>query len=136
VVIIGFFASLGLAGFSGFVAELMVFLGAFNSAGVNALLPRWMAVTATLGLLLGAGYYLWTLQRMFFGSFYVREAAWQKKLKDLDLREYVMFIPLIIAVIVFGIFPGLFLDLVSQSVNDFIKFITDTGQANLQQLYR
>ncbi len=136
VVIIGFFASLGLPGFSGFVAELLVFLGAFNSASVNALVPRWMAITATLGLLLGAGYYLWTLQRMFFGPFFVREVAWQKKMKDLNIREYVMFIPLIIAVIVFGIFPNLFLDLVSQSVNDFIRFVTHTGQANLQQLYR
>ena len=136
VVIIGFFASLGLPGFSGFVAELMVFLGAFNSAGVNTLIPRWMAITATIGILLGAGYYLWTLQRMFFGSFYVREIVWQKKLKDLDFREYVMFIPLIIAVIVFGIFPGLFLDLVNQSVNDFIRFVMDTGHTNLQQLYR
>ncbi len=136
VVIIGFFASLGLPGLSGFIAELMVFLGAFNAAGVNELIPRWMAIMATLGLLLGAGYYLWTLQRMFFGPFYVREAAWQKKLNDLDVREYIMFIPLIIAVIIFGIFPGLFLDLVSPSVNEFIRFVIDTGQENLQQLYR
>lgn len=136
VVIVGFFASLGLPGFSGFIAELMVFLGAFNSASVNTLIPRWMPIVATLGILLGAGYYLWTLQRMFFGTFYVREIVWQKKLKDLDLREYVMFMPLIFAVIAFGIFPALFLDLVSQSVNDFIKFVTEAGHTNLQQLYR
>ncbi len=132
VVIIAFFASLGLPGFSGFIAELLVFLGAFNSATVNMLIPRWMAIVATLGLLLSAGYYLWTLQRMFFGEYYLREDIWHSKLTDLNFREYAMFIPLIIAVIVFGIFPSLFLDMVSDSVNNFVGFVLNTGQTNLK----
>ena len=77
LVAIAFFASLGLPGFSGFIAEVMVFLGAFNSATTNALLPRWMAIVATLGLILSAAYYLWTLQKMFFGAYYVYQERWK-----------------------------------------------------------
>ncbi|KAI9549969.1 DH dehydrogese subunit 4 [Daphnia sinensis] len=67
-VMIAFFASLGLPGFSAFMAEAFSLIGAFNSAQVNGLLPRWMAVLGSVGILLGAAYFLWTLQRMFFGQ--------------------------------------------------------------------
>lgn len=132
IVIIAFFASLGLPGFSGFIAEVLVFLGAFNSELVNQLIPRWMAIVATLGLLLSASYYLWTLQRMFFGELFLRDESWKDKLTDLNFREYVMFVPLVIAILVFGIFPQLYLDLVSESVNSFVTFVLDTGQNNLK----
>ncbi len=119
VVTIAFFASLGLPGFSGFIGELMVFLGAFKSASFIGAIPMWMPVVATLGLVLSAGYYLWTLQRMFFGKYWVKDAAWHDNLKDLTLREYLMFVPLIAMIIWFGIFPGTLLDLISNSVEGF-----------------
>lgn len=134
VVVIAFFASLGLPGFSGFIAELFVFLGAFQSASINALLPRWMAVAATSGLVLSAAYYLWTLQRMFFGRFYVRDKSWQQHLSDLTLREYLMFIPLVLASICFGIFPHLILELTNHSVNRFVQLVMETGAENLSIL--
>src|SRR5690606_8078477 len=54
VVLIGFFASMGLPGFSGFIAEIMVFLGAFKSNSVNGLIHESFAIVSTLGLVLGA----------------------------------------------------------------------------------
>jgi NADH-quinone oxidoreductase subunit M len=136
VVVIAFFASLGLPGFSGFISEILVFLGAFNSASVNELIPRWMAIVATIGLLLTAGYYLWTLQRMFFGSFSVKKPEWATAFKDLDTREYLMFIPLIIATIIFGIFPHIFLDMVNQSVSHFVSFVSKVGHQNMIEIIR
>jgi NADH-quinone oxidoreductase subunit M len=132
VVVIAFFASLGLPGFSGFIAELLVLLGAFQSAGINQLLPRWMAILATSGLILSASYYLWTLQRMFFGNFYIRELSWKSHLQDLSAREYIMFAPLIIITILFGLFPHLLLDPISSSVNRFIIMVNETGLENIQ----
>ncbi|MEO0330216.1 MAG: NADH-quinone oxidoreductase subunit M [Bacteroidota bacterium] len=134
LVIIGFFASLGLPGFSGFIAEILTLLGAFNSATVNESLPRWMAIFAALGLILSAGYYLWTLQRMFFGKYYVREESWNNKLVDLSWREYIMLIPLAVATFVFGIVPSLFLEVVGESVRHWVEYMNGQGTQYLEQI--
>jgi NADH-quinone oxidoreductase subunit M len=134
VVVITFFASLGLPGFSGFIAEIFVFLGAFKSFSVNQLLPRWMAIVATFGLLLSAAYYLWTIQRMYFGKFMVKESSWNAKLADLTTREYVLFIPLILLMLLFGIFPQLLLDFTNSSIEYFVLFVNEQGVENLQKL--
>jgi NADH-quinone oxidoreductase subunit M len=122
VVLIGFFASLGLPGFSGFIAEIMILLGAFRSFSANGLIHESFAIIATLGLILGAAYYLWTLQRMFFGPFYLKSEANPSQLVDLDKREFSMFLPLIVLILLFGIFPQLLLDY----INPFAKYFTDT----------
>ncbi len=134
VVVITFFASLGLPGFSGFIAEILVFLGAFKSFAVNQLLPRWMAIAATFGLLLSAAYYLWTIQRMYFGKFMVKNTEWSSQLTDLTLREYIMFIPLILMMLVFGIFPQFLLDFTNSSIEYFVSFVNTQGIENLQNL--
>ena len=121
---IAFFASLGLPGFSGFIAELMVFLGAFKSSHVIGAIPAWMPIVATLGLVLGAGYYLWTFQRMFLGQFWVKKKEWVPAMKDLTPREYIMLVPLVILIILFGIFPSLLLNLIENGIGSFIEHIT------------
>lgn len=122
IVLIAFFASLGLPGFSGFIAEIMILLGAFRSFSANGLIHESFAVIATMGLILGAGYYLWTLQRMFFGPFHVKSGINTTNLFDLDRREYSMLIPLVLLVIIFGIFPQILLDY----INPFAKHFTDS----------
>jgi NADH-quinone oxidoreductase subunit M len=125
IVTITFFASLGLPGFSGFIAELFVLLGAFNSGTVNQLLPQWMAVGAAIGILLGAVYYLWTLQKMFFGKYWTKDLAFWNKLKDADGRELIMMFPLILLTILFGLFPGLFFDYISGSVSRLVVILNE-----------
>jgi NADH-quinone oxidoreductase subunit M len=117
-VLIAFFASLGLPGFSGFIGEVMIFFGAFQSYHSNELLPLWMAVVATTGLLIGAGYYLWTIQRMFYGPFATRVPAHQ--LTDLDQREQVMLLPLAAATLLFGIFPQWLMNYINPFVTEFV----------------
>jgi NADH-quinone oxidoreductase subunit M len=130
VVTVAFFASLGLPGFSGFIAELFVLLGAFHSHNLNGFIPRWLSVVAVSGILIGAAYYLWTLQKMFFGKFWIREPKYYVALKDLDKRELIMLVPLIIVTIIFGLFPGLLFDLVSPAVNDMVTFIVKINPRN------
>lgn len=119
VVVIGFFASLGLPGFSNFIGEIFVFLGAFKSD-----LSAWIVLLSVLGLVLSAAYFLWTLQKMFFGSYWTLGGnKWEKALQDLSNREKLIMLPLIILTIMLGIFPALIFDLSAESVNHFINHV-------------
>jgi NADH-quinone oxidoreductase subunit M len=123
-VMIAFFASLGLPGFSAFIGELFSLTGAFKSSSVNGLLPYWMAVCGSVGILLGAAYFLWTLQRMFFGKVNLKGGAvWQTALKDLNIRERVTLIPLAAMVLVLGLMPSLVFAKINDSVLAFIQFL-------------
>lgn len=119
-VMIAFFASLGLPGFSAFIAEAFTLIGAFSSQTLNGLLPRWMAMVAALGILLGAGYLLWTLQRMFFGRFRVKKEEWNLALTDVTTREIIVLAPLAALTLILGIMPSLVFDAMNSSVNQFL----------------
>lgn len=115
-VTVAFFAAIGLPGLSGFISEALVFLGAFGKTSI-----RTITIISTLGILLGAGYMLWTLQRVFLGEL---SEKWSS-LKDLTAREYLMFIPLTIIIIFLGVYPSPMLDLMNSSVNAMVRFISD-----------
>ena len=120
---IAFFASLGLPGFSGFIGELFTILGGFASKQ----LPSWIVVVSTFGIVLGAAYFLWTLQRMFLGKFWLKnEPDWLPELKPLQVREWTMLFSLSLIALVTGIFPHLIFnpmaDTVSQLVSHFFQF--------------
>ncbi|UEG54756.1 NADH-quinone oxidoreductase subunit M [Mucilaginibacter daejeonensis] len=118
-VMIAFFASLGLPGFSAFVAEAFSLTGAFSSS----VLPKWMAVCGSVGILLSAAYFLWTLQRMFFGKELLKGGdAWRASLSTLNIREKIALFPLAILALVLGIMPSLVLGKINTSVLAFIEF--------------
>ncbi len=121
-VMIAFFASLGLPGFSAFIGEAFSLAGAFKSPAVNGALPYWMAACGSLGILLGAIYFLWTLQRMFFGPVNLKGGhIWQIALTDLNFREKITLIPLAVAALAMGLMPSLVFDKVNSSVLAFIQ---------------
>jgi len=113
---LAFFAAIGLPGLSGFISEAFVFVGAFGTDTI-----RVVTIISTLGILLGAGYMLWTMQRVFLGTLKEKWSA----LKDLDFREYAMFIPLSIIIIFLGVYPSAMLNLMNSSVNAMVKFMAD-----------
>jgi NADH-quinone oxidoreductase subunit M len=127
-VLTGFFASLGLPGFSGFIAEILVFLGAFKSNTVNGLIHESLAVISTLGLVLSAGYYLWTIQRMFFGPLHIKGDATIEQLTPLTRQEYLVMAPLCAAAFLFGIFPQLIMDWINPFTQHFIDSVLHTGK--------
>jgi NADH-quinone oxidoreductase subunit M len=129
MVLIAFFASMGLPGFSGFIAEIMVFLGAFKSNSVNGVLPESFAIVATLGLVLGAAYYLWTLQRMFFGPFSVKGNIQNDQITDLTKREYLMLAPLAAATFCFGVYPQPIISIIDPFAKTFSEFVLNTGKS-------
>jgi NADH-quinone oxidoreductase subunit M len=122
--IIAFFASLGLPGFSAFIGEAFSLLGAFKSHSVNGLLPYWMAAFGAAGILLGAAYFLWTMQRMFFGRVNLKGGAvWQTALTDLNLREKITLVPLALIVLALGLMPSLVFDKINDSVLALVQFL-------------
>ncbi len=109
---IAYFASLGLPVFSGFIAEISVYMGAFTAVKTGVL-PFWLVICSLLSLLIGASYSLWVLQRMFFGEFWVKPSLEKFQLADLTFREWTMFLPLSILIILLGIFPSILFNLIS-----------------------
>lgn len=114
---LAFFAAIGLPGLSGFVSEAFVFLGAFGEESI-----RVITIISTLGILLGAGYMLWTLQRVFLGTL---KEKWTS-LQDLTFREYTMLVPLSIIIIFLGVYPSSMLNLMNSSVNAMVKFMIES----------
>ncbi|KAF0152551.1 MAG: NADH dehydrogenase subunit M [Ignavibacteria bacterium] len=115
-VTVAFFAAIGLPGMSGFISEALVFVGAF---GVET--TRVLAIISTLGILLGAGYMLWTFQRIFFGPLNEKWAA----MTDVDKRELSMLIPLSVIIIFLGVYPSGVLDIMNTSVNTLVNLVVN-----------
>ncbi|MFT4737528.1 MAG: NADH-quinone oxidoreductase subunit M [Cyclobacteriaceae bacterium] len=124
VVVVLFFASLGLPGMSGFVGELLILIGAFQ-AGTSGSVSIAIGLLATLGIIVSAIYYLWTLQRMFFGKYWVREESWSAKIVDLSFREWLMFLPLIFLIILFGVVPSIILDPMNETIQLFVNHLAN-----------
>ena len=106
-------ANVGLPGTSGFVGELLTLIGVFQ---VNT----WVAVFATLGVVLSAAYALWLYRRVMFGDLI---KASLKSITDLDRRERLLFTPLILATLIFGIYPSFIIDIIGPSVEALIESI-------------
>ena len=115
-VTVAFFAAIGLPSMSGFVSEALVFVGSF---GVET--TRTIAMISTLGILLGAGYMLWTLQRVFFGPLNEKWAT----MTDLDKRELAMFMPLTLIIFYLGVNPSAMLNIMNTSVNTLVSFVVN-----------
>src|SRR5688500_17761825 len=107
----------------------MVFLGAFKSSSVNGILPESFAIIATLGLVLGAAYYLWTLQRMFFGPYSVKGNIQDDQIVDLTKREYLMLVPLAVATFCFGVYPQPIISIIDPFAKTLSEFVLTTGKS-------
>lgn len=100
-----FFAALGLPGLSGFISEILCFLGAF---------PVWRVYTiiSVSGVVLTAAYMLWAYQRVFLGP--VNEKY--KGYDDISVREMITLVPLVAIVLVLGVYPKPILELMNSSL--------------------
>jgi NADH-quinone oxidoreductase subunit M len=104
-------SSLGLPLLNGFVGELLILMGTFQ---VN----RMWAVWGVSGIVLGAAYLLWLYQRVMFGP--VTNPA-NEKLPDLNLREYVTLVPLILWAFWIGVYPKPFLNYLHAPVKRIVE---------------
>ena len=100
-------SSIGLPALNGFIGEFLILQGIFTVS------KMWAAVAAS-GIVLGAAYMLWLYQRTMFGKI---ENPKNENLKDLNLREVMTFVPLIILAVWIGIYPTPFLTRLDTSVD-------------------
>ena len=103
--VIASLSSVGLPLLNGFVGEFLILLGTWTSNAVAH--SWWVTMLAATGVIWAAVYMLWMLQRVVFGRVHDPENA---KLKDLNAREAGLLIPLLILMLVMGVYPRPFLD--------------------------
>jgi NADH-quinone oxidoreductase subunit M len=104
------FASAGLPGLSGFVGEFLTLVGSFAA-------NPWVAAVAAFVMILGAVYLLWMFQRVVLGEPSPFLLGLKHHLTDMTPTEILTLAPLAALVVVFGLFPGILLDLVEAPVH-------------------
>ena len=105
-------ASLGLPGLSGFVSELLVFLGAYQAY-------EWPTALAVAGIVLAAGYILWMMQRTFFGE---RRASFDD-LPDASLVEALPLVLMLVTIIGVGVYPAILTDVFESGLNPMVDVL-------------
>jgi NADH-quinone oxidoreductase subunit M len=106
-------ANAGLPGTSGFVGEWFVILAAVK-------FDFWIGFLAAISLILGAAYTLWMYKRVIYGDVANAHVA---ALKDLSRREFWLLGTLAAAVLVMGVWPRPFIDVMHMSVVDLLAHV-------------
>jgi NADH-quinone oxidoreductase subunit M len=106
------FAALGLPGLSGFVGEALVFIGAFS-------VYRTVTIVSALGIVIGAAYVLWMLQRVFLGPLNPKYEG----LPDISRRELITAVPIAAIVILLGVYPPPIIDMIKVSLVNLLQLI-------------
>jgi NADH-quinone oxidoreductase subunit M len=99
---------------NGFVGEFFILLGTFQAHPV-------FAYFAVSGVVLGAVYMLWMFKRVFFGEKGELVKDEHHPLHDLNLREIVVLIPLVVMVFWMGLFPNHFLSYSKASIDHLVN---------------
>jgi NADH-quinone oxidoreductase subunit M len=119
-------SSMGLPGLNGFIGEFTILLGTFGSD----VLGFFFALFATLGVILAAVYMLYMFQKVFMGELDKEE---NKHLHPLNWQEYAALIPIVVVIILIGIYPAMFFapmdSTVGQIVAQVSQFVTTIAQA-------
>lgn len=105
------FSSIALPGTNGFVGEFLILSGSFRAFSIPTII-------AALGVILGAVYMLWMIERVFFGP--VRNAALEG-LKDLKLREVLCLLPLLVLIVWMGVKPNYFLSKIEPATQSLLQ---------------
>ncbi|HET6615276.1 MAG TPA: NADH-quinone oxidoreductase subunit M [Dehalococcoidia bacterium] len=106
VMVLAGFAALGLPAMSGFVAELLVFLGSFDEYTVAT-------IVSVFGILLAAGYILWTMQRLFYGP---KTERWASLPDANDWWERVPMAALVVVIVGVGVYPSIVTDVLDTGI--------------------
>jgi NADH-quinone oxidoreductase subunit M len=111
-------SSIGLPGLNGFVGEFLILIGTFVT-------HRWWAVAAATGVILAALYLLWAYQRVFHGEPDDENAS----MPDMTWRDKATMAPLIVFIVLLGVYPRPFLDRIEPSVNRLLAHVEQrTGE--------
>ncbi len=111
-------SSMGLPGLNGFVGEFTILLGAWEAGQAGgALTTYWFAALAAVGVILAAVYILYMFQKLFLGPVDKEE---NRSLKDINWREIVTLIPLLVFIFWIGLYPQPFFNLMAPTVDKLV----------------
>jgi NADH-quinone oxidoreductase subunit M len=111
------FASLGLPGFSGFIAEFQIFTGALPASPVAT-------VVAVTGILVTAALFLLALQRVFLGPLRLPDAPGSPRpFADLRAGEMTAVVPLLALATLIGVLPRVLLDVVEPAARGLVELV-------------
>jgi NADH-quinone oxidoreductase subunit M len=116
-------SSMGLPGLNGFVGEFTILLGAFGSQAIG---NSWFAAISALGVIMAAVYILYMFQKMFLGpqGDIVEEVKKHgHAIRDLNVRELVTIVPLLIFIFWIGLYPKPFFNLIAPAVENLVKML-------------
>lgn len=121
-------SSAGLPGLNGFVGEFTILLGAFNSQAIGGtgVASAWFAGSATLGVILAAVYLFFMFEKVFLGAVTKEENA---HLRDINLREVVLLLPLLILIFWIGLYPKPFIALIDPTVQQLVALVQSAAVA-------
>jgi NADH-quinone oxidoreductase subunit M len=117
-------ASMGLPGLNGFVGEFTILLGSFGSVYISP----WFAGIATAGVILAAIYMLFMFQKLFLGPLDKEE---NKVLKDINWREILTLVPLLVFIFWIGLYPKPFFAIIGPAVGKLVNIIQAAASAGL-----
>ena len=116
-------SSMGLPGLNGFVGEFTILLGAFGAGMKGGVFAGaggfWLAGLAAVGVILAAIYILYMFQKMFLGP--AGEVTHHHTLKDLNWREVVTLLPILVFIFWIGLYPKPFFDLMMPAIENLLK---------------
>lgn len=113
-------ASLGLPGLAGFWGEFMSLVASYNPLqGLSLGVFRTAMVLGAIGTVLTAGYMLWMLQRVNLGEV---NPEWEgKDFHDVDRYEATAWVPLIILIVVIGVYPKIIFNSTTDTITSLVE---------------
>ncbi|RMG39637.1 MAG: NADH-quinone oxidoreductase subunit M, partial [Planctomycetota bacterium] len=117
-----FFAGLGLPGLCGFIGEVFVVLSSWNYS-------KLAAVIAASGVILTAGYILWTIQRVYLGAEY--KGPHPEALTPITAREAAVAATLLFFAILLGVYPEVMFGLMRESMAQLVDSLSQGYQAGI-----
>ncbi len=116
-------SSMGLPGLNGFVGEFTILLGAFGSDAIGT---PWYAGLAAIGVILAAVYMLYMFQKMFLGpegSVVEEVKKHGHSIRDLNAREIITLVPILVFIFWIGLYPKPFFALMAPAVDKLVAAV-------------
>jgi len=118
---IAMLGSVGLPGLVGFVGEFLILVGTYTHGGLVLHDVGVLMIVAALGVVLGAVYLLHLFQKMMFGKVTHEQNA---GLKDLSVREALVFVPVLLLIVGMGLYPKPFIERIDPTAQAAVKSFT------------